>query len=407
MNPFANRLKIVEKTNNHNSKVKAAVKSTLSVKTIRNTMPSVPAYTAITLVKRSFLTADDDVLRYVPYFADNDYSDTTKSHKTLVKELEDSYMNLGLTTRESELAGQIREHFGKWLPRVDLSETDLQRYLLDHEIEDFKMQKDVLRSILKSLGGPLSEETLKRARDFVKTFKLVFAVEVSDVVLPLARLREMGKSLRPPDENDLQQQKTFSTFAQWMCLICGVPYCQVHGDYSYNPVYHLGDESTVAKNEGECQYDYQPLGLSMPDFLRNSREVLDEDEDMDSEHETLDFPCSKDCYSTFRHIQEEYPEWPVGTCKSFEEFAHIFVDKTTRSCNISLGVEMPCWQVHQELEKLDVRPSNREDESKSTRKVLDRPSWYNNERKTLHAQWEDMTNAHSHEERTQLNTVSM
>lgn len=396
------------KSNNH--KPKPPKSTIIAAKTIKDSQPRVPQYSALTIAKRNFLTADDEVLRFVPYFGDAVSSKKAAGHKRLIKELEEAYSSIKITTREAELASQIRGYLDSWLAElVDLKLTEqiLQRYILQqgHVQKNAKISKIILRS----LGGPLQGDLMERATSFEVAFQSIFRLDLRDVVLPESHLRELAKKLKAPAESAPPGQAVFSTFADFICLICGVAYCQIHGDYSHNPVYHLDGSESSGEGNMEYEYDYQPLGMSYADSLRKHDvriSNMEQDEDDRSRQDLV--PCTEACY-----LSDEFEDldiqWPRDKLNTLKEFLAIFTNQDDQSCNISAAINIPCWQVHREIRKYE-KPSGREIVERRTPKKAgpsERPNWYNNEKKTLHSHFEDMTKAHNHEEGTQLNPVSI
>lgn len=397
------------RAHNHNAKMKPPTRAYLSATTIRDDAPVVPKFVATTLVKRNFLTPDDEVLRYVPHFADGDPAASQAGHKRLVKELEASYSNHGLSKREAELGTQIREHLASWLPTLGLTTDVLQRYFLDRKPTEVRLHKALIKLILEDLGGPLTNIVARQARDFSDTFKSVFEIDLLDVILSESCCKELEKNLNKSDE--VVTQHTFNTFSSWLCLICGVPYCQVHGDYQYNFMYSA--EKQVSKDDShdtKYVYDYQPLGLTIADMLRNERRKepdahshRDNSSEIYAQHQH--HPCNDMCHSKVPY-GTSYDTWTKDKSLLLQEFAVFYLDPNTRSCNIAAGIDMPCWQVNLELRKLKkVSDPVVDTNERSTRKVQDKPLWYNNEKKALHYSWMNMTDAHKHEERIQLDTV--
>ena len=393
------------------AKTKATMGKHLSASSIRDDVPMVPKYNAITSVKRNFLTPDDEVLRYIPHFGDEDPAASQAGHKRLVKELEASYSNHGLSRREAEVGAQIREHLPSWLPQVGLSTSILQRYFLDRKPNEVRLHRALSRLILKDLGGPLTNAEARQARDFSDSFRSVFEIDLLDIILSVSCCKELEKNLNKHDE--IVPQHTFNTFASWMCLICGVPYCQVHGDYQYNYMYSAEKEAMKDdSHDTEFVYDYQPLGLSIPDLLKNGKSkergrLSHQDESLPANDNQCQ-PCTDHCRVKMPG-QKVYKDWTAEQISLLKEFAVFFLDEETRSCNIAAGIDMPCWQVALELKKIKKYSNHLTDDhtSQSPRKVHDKALWYNNEKKTLASNWINMTKAHQHEERVQLDTVRL
>jgi hypothetical protein len=263
---------------------------------------------------------------------------------------------------------------------------------------------------VKSLGGPVSEEEAIRAREFTQVFESVFKLDIVNVILPEPRLRELVRGLNSTSDDDEEEAnpdphlELFATLANWMCLVCGVAYCQVHGDYIHNAIYRVDENSPEKNRENvEYEYNYQPLGLNYADLVRKQQlrkaamATLEPDNTKSSR-------CSDHCYVSADE-EEIYGAWSDEKLKLLKEFAGVYLNKLTRSCNISVALSMPCWQVHRELGHLDLPMHDPADEQ-PPRRIHDKPQWYNRDKKSLNPYWGEMTNIHKHEERGQLNTVS-
>jgi len=378
---------------------------TLLAKPIKDSQPRVPTYTAITTTKRNFLTADDPVLRFVPYFGQA--VNMVGGQKGLLRDLEEAFSDLDISKRDAELANQISGHLDSWLAELShlhLTEQILQRFMLQQG--RIKKNPKVSRLILKSLGGPLPGELSRIADYFETAFHRVFDLSLDEVLLPESHLKELARKLKPPAEPVPSGHRLFTNFADFLCLVCGIAYCQIHGDYNHNSVYHLDESGSKGEeNELEDEYDYQPLGTSYPDLVRKHKMRISNAEPENAFGSgQAQVPCSETCY--LANIDDVYDPWPRETGNSLKEFLVICTDPIDQSCNISWALDKPCWQVHREIRKSRKSiVANDERVAPKGAGPWDRPQWYNNEKKTLHSQWEDMTKAHIHEERTQLDPV--
>lgn len=367
-------------------------------RTIKDLQPRVPNYTAITFAKRNILTADDEILKSMPYLGQTD-----ADHKRLVKELQTQYADVKLTNIEAERASQIGLYLDSWLlehPDLALTEQVLQRHILQQGWATKNENKS--RRILSSLGGNLSANVLRLVANFDRAFQSVFELELSDVVLPESHLNLLAKKLRPAPEPAPSGQAVFSNFSDFLCLVCGLAYCQMHGDYDHNPIDHL-DEYGSKLGDVEYEYDYQPLGNSYTDLVRKHElRTLNTEQDYEFRSSQDLVACTKTCYLS-DDVDDVYEPWSREMCNTLKEFLRVFTNPDDQACNISFALNMPCWQVNREIRKCLKRPSH----IPKKHGTSDRPKWYNNEKKTLGSRWEDETDTHNHEMGRQLNPVGL
>ena len=273
-------------------KLKPSKSVFVTTTTFQDSQPRVPRYTALTIAKHNFLTADDEVLKFVPHFGHAAESD--KAHKRLLKELEASY-TIRLTDIEAELASQVSSYLDGWLaqlPDLNLTKKILQCHIIQQQ--QAHNNPDVSRMLLDSLGGPLTNSVSRAATNFEEAFQTVFDLELVDVILPESHVKELVKKLQPLPDPLPSGQAMFSTFADFLCLVCGVAYCQKHGDYTHKPISLLnGSGSQVGDTEYE--YDYQPLGMSYP-YLVRKHETREKSHVTDSSKHVNSEPCSNYCY---------------------------------------------------------------------------------------------------------------
>ena len=116
-------------------------------------------------------------------------------------------------------------------------------------------------------------------------------------------------------------------------------------------------------------------------------------------------PCSDDCYRLVDYSDREY-EWHQNEIDALPQMLLSLTNKDRRSCTIAFAMDRPCWQVHSEIAAYEAdHPYTPIEIPESTARAK-APNWYDNKRKVLKGDWQDLTTAHLHQERAQANPVS-
>lgn len=354
---------------------------------------------------------DDEKLRYIPYMGEAESS--KKKNARLLDELKAAYNPKATSSgRESEWGYQIRAYLTEYLEELDLPLTQdiLVQYLLDQGDQSSGRNTKDIQTILGQYDEPLEPSKKQFAKAFSEAFQRIHKYTLRETLLPDDRLKEMAEQLKRPIDDRLTKtppkgqtglgnvniddstaELTFDrlgTYTTLTCLICGAMSCPTHGD-------SVRDESAP----GYHQYIHQPLVTSYQDILRK------QDAQSASKTKPLDFgveeetPCGPECHLIGSPESFEY-DMPSDVFEKIEGMVISLRDKKRRSCTIAYFVERPCWQVHLEIQQmeprtLDLLPPGR----------TKQPDWYNNQKKTLKWDWQDLTTAHLHQERCQANPV--
>lgn len=355
----------------------------------------------------------------------------TATFKKLVKELDEAYSaKRSGSSQQTELATSLRAYLDDWLEELDLGcdQQSLVRYTLEKDSDDLQKSYKELRLLRESFGVPLESCLMETAKTFSEAFFQVFGVPLKDVVLPEDRLKQMlesaeksapNSSLRrslsesPRSQKDIVEHTTerLGTFTNLTCLICAAVSCQTHGDYMNLPVVNSdgpdmdgGGESAQA----EERYTHQPLSMHYAEILRKQDMRLSKncpEPDVLSTN-PVGSPCSDECYRTYDY-QGKVGEWTRDNIAAVKSFLISMRPKGLQPCYISFLLDLPCWQVHCKMEEFKkagprVLPEQPIDSLRRSKAI----DWYDNKRKTLKSDWQELTTAHLHQERIQANAVS-
>jgi hypothetical protein len=392
------------KSSNNNSKLTKS-RSIIVAKTIKSNVSRVPKYQSHTFVRRNILSADDEKLRFVPYLGD---VDTSKSNKRrLEKDLAEAYTTeRSEPSRLSEQVSNFGAHLDYWLEDLDIGCTrqTLEHYILrqEEDMDDAGLGKKARKTLLKSFARPLTTENLKMANKFSQAFETVFGLSLGKVLWPADRLKEMMEAAKASGRKSLDNQAIaatglethLETYTALSCLICGAIECQTHGAYHKDSE----DDTEQAFKKQISMPPKELIRIYEENLANNPRQKNPDNTDAYGE------PCGKLCYLS---IDTEGSQAYKFTQKHIDDIRNILFgweEKTSRSCDISLGMGVPCWQVHSEIEKIERECETRIPDEPVAGRVK-RPIWYDNKRKELKAGFEDMTSAHLHQERSQINPV--
>lgn len=388
------------KSSNNNSKLTKS-RSIIVAKPFKSNVSRVPKFSSHTFVRRNILSADDEKLRFVPYLGDVDTSQNNK--RRLEKDLAEAYTaERSESSRVSENIANLGAHLDYWLEDLEIGCTKqiLEHYILIQEdIDEAGLGKKARKTLLKLFTTPLTTENLQTANKFSQAFETVFGLSLGKVLWPADRLKEMMEAAKANsgrkslDTIATSLETHLETYTALSCLICGAIECQTHGAYHKD-----SDDDTEQAFKKQISMAPKELIRIYEDQLANNPKSIDV---MDTYGE----PCGKQCHLTM----DSYPTYQKFSQKNTEYLRNMLFgweEKISRSCDISLGMELPCWQVFLEIEKIELEREVRTPEDPPAGRVK-RPIWYDNKRKELKTGFEDMTNAHLHQERSQINPVSV
>lgn len=353
---------------------------------------------------------DDERLRFIPYMGDAEGS--KKKNARLIHELEQAYSPKPSTSsRESEWSSQVRACLEVSLEKLGLGigQDKLIQYLLDqgrNRSRDSEIEK---RTIHESFELPLEPRERELAKMASQAFRKVYDRPLEDILLSEEHLKELAertnsnqdKPGRTPTKSQLSQTDInkmessaescpdrLGTYTTLICLICGAASCQTHGD------------SARDENAPGYQYVHQPLVTTYQDILRKQDARIAAKAGQPDFSTQVDTPCSSECYLVSRYDDSAY-KLPAEDISTIESMVISLRDKKRRACTIAFFMDLPCWKVHSEIKHMEPRSVELPSKNRARQ-----PDWYNNQKKTLKWDWQDMTTAHLHQERCQANPVS-
>ncbi|KAF7959450.1 hypothetical protein EAE96_001067 [Botrytis aclada] len=371
-----------------------------------------PSYTHHINVTRNHITGDDDILRYVPLVVQNE----EKAMNKFERELNTAYTERLDNPRVKEQIAQINKRVVVALRNVGFDHNcdmdKLVQYFLGHQSEKIPYPTREKQLVLKTLGGPLSGQLLKRMAMVAEVLAEYFKIDLETVVLSQSQFkayieRSTSESHKLSDEPSARLETT----AQFTCLICQGAACTTHGEYNYRKINkdipseenssEIGSPQQSYFNKSDYEYAWEKSIMHLPDVLRkhNGRDHDDEDwhpELWNTEKDIVE-ACSDECYSGWK-------DWAnySWTEEEENELEDALIIKPSRPCVLVEILEKPCWQIYSKILELEDRaPMSR---SKS-HQPSERVEWYNPKavprNRGLKPGWQDSTMAHLHELRSQ------
>lgn len=384
--------------------------------------PRVPRYSSHTNVTRNILNPDNQMLKYVPYLGDaagSSYpgkNDKETNYRRLLKELEEAYSHGRIEApRQREQASRIRSYLVGWLAesQIPCDENTVIQYIVSQEDANLGLSEEEKEMILESFGEPLSKQSIAAAELFWEACDEVFNMSLPNVMLPVALLNEMKtsagkKTHTSPEKHVFTPGERLGTYASLTCLICGAIDCQTHADYIHEEI--IPSDGAADGQNPEYQAERQLLSLSYNDMMRRfyvRKEAEAEAEfDLPRRPSRNQNPCGESCW---KFVGDDKPDDQADLLEkdlyAIQEMMTGITNKDQRACNIALTLDLPCWQVHYEIEEYD-RVNSRPTIAEPTGRPK-RPEWYDAKRKTLHSNWAEVTNAHLHQDRSQAFAVGL
>ncbi|KAH6672436.1 hypothetical protein B0J14DRAFT_483403, partial [Halenospora varia] len=376
----------------------------------------VPKYSGMTHVKRNILTADDEKLRFIPYLGDDNGSPETR--KKLEKEMAQVYgKDNQVSARDTEKLTSLRDHLGQWLQDLDIgcTQKDLERFVLEDNDEcmHFEIKQRDRKKVLNSYRNPLEPDVREMAMRFSNAFWNVFGIALGAVLLPPARIKELLESRRKPSgRRSLENPESaltddLGTFATLVCLICSAIDCTTHGEHTWEPPPEsdndLSDDEVETENrENNLQTQRRIVIPTSDDLIRNYEERLFfEGYELDEMVLDPKDACSSHCYAVNDTQRHDY-NWDKKDLNDLAQMLIGFTEHDLLPCDLSVPLERPCWQVYREIKACrSAHPREAPDQSSTAR--ARRPDWYDNRKKTLKGDWQNMTSAHLQHQRYQTN----
>ncbi|KAL5327773.1 hypothetical protein ACEPPN_005478 [Leptodophora sp. 'Broadleaf-Isolate-01'] len=376
-------------------------KSHILATEVSGNTPRVPKYSSHTNVRRNILKADDEKLKFIPFLGE---SRNEANFKKLVRELEQVYSpRSSETSRESEENARIRQYLPTWLEELQLGcdLNTLKHYLLqqDEESGGLGMEPRNQRLLRESFGEPLGREARDVARKVCEAFDEVFGIHIQDVVLPASLLKEMIEASR----NEIAKRKPgpvanrLGTYADLTCLICAAIDCPTHGDFHHEAVDSSDVEDDGNERLPEMKYEPKPLNLNYEDTIRRYRSRVKKDIEPLPEGRTKS--CSDECYmaTDFSELDYEFDEEHLAI---LPQMITTYRHPNYRSCYIAFALDIPCWTVYAEIQRYESENHEEEIEDIPPGRAK-KPEWYDNKKKTIRGDLNEMTIAHLHQERGQ------
>ncbi|KAG9249066.1 hypothetical protein BJ878DRAFT_150519 [Calycina marina] len=410
--PAGNRKLTLESRLNHGKK-----RLHLNSKTLESDVSRVPRYHAHTLVKRNLLTADDETLRYQPYLGDTYTWQGKQLHNRTQEELEIAYARKEPKSHfDIERQQNICRYLPYWLEALNIGITvkNLEQYVLSQDNWDVKMKaKDV--AAMKAWDSIHIPASFKTCLQFDKALIEVFGWRVKTIILNEARQKELSH-LAKMKRQEIKKRQTMasgstkeaiaerlSTFTEWTCLICGVIYCQTHGDYREESV--EDSESDIDQPQRpKFQYVHRQLVMDYTDMLR-THNLRHEGSTQEDDNEISAPACSDQCYQAIDLAMQDKYELASESRVGIESMLTTLTSPVKRTCTIAFALGVPCWQVHHYILNLERREVPLAIPLKDLAKSK-RLDWYDNKKKTLKDHWQEYTEAHLHEKRVQTHACA-
>lgn len=366
-------------------------------------------------MRRNILTPDDEKLKFIPHLNSNllEKEESKKGGwKNYLKELESHYTEKRLgSSLEIERAARIRDHLDELFEtlKINCNQDDLVQYILsnDDSIKEMRMKLGDRKAISESLGGPLPPNIYQSAKLFCEAFKSYFDFPFHDVILPTDRVRELTESVhKSPSKTPEKPGDRLATYTTLTCMICQHVDCHTHGDFSRG---RSEDDENDNNDETSAEsYLERRVTINYDAMVqRYNIRKLNSSPEFEYEAATKGTnPCSPECYLNVNstHMQYDFPD-DGGV---LDQMRRTFSDKTSRSCNISFLLSIPCWKVYDEISRREEFESlSPVYADSSPRARVKGPSWYDNRRRVLKGDWQEMTDAHLHEKCSQANPVSV
>jgi hypothetical protein len=410
---YSNQIQIAMKGKGASTNKLSESKTWLVPKKIKSDLSRVPKYSSHTFVRRNILSADDEKLRFVPYLGDVDTKESNK--RRLENQLAEAYTAQNSEPiRVSEELANLRGHLDWWLEDLDIGCTKqtLEHYVLSQEddMDEAGLGKKARKVLSKSFGPQLTNEKLLMAEKFSRAFENVFEFSLAKVLLPADRLKEMMEAAKKSPRKSLDSNPTKSltahleTYATLTCLICGAIECQTHGYYECPPSPTGNDSDDGADPPPDYQYEKKQVSMHPDEMIRRyEKRLAPRPKSIDAGDIGMrGESCGKQCYQLV-DARNDY-EFSQKQKDELRNYLFAWEEPESRSCDLSIAMGVPCWQLYEEIEKIELDRYSRSPEQSLSVKAK-RPDWYDNKRKTLKQGFEDMTKAHRHEMRFQINPV--
>jgi len=393
----------------------------LLTKSIMSETPRVPQYSAFTIVKRNIITPDDDILRYLPYLAEANSSQTKED---VLRELYGAYSEkhnkCGRAFEKQEL---LRGYLDTWLKDIDhgIDETRLVQYIMTLDNWDVDMKRKYIDAL--QADNPAN---LKSCQHFAIAFQEVFQHRLADVVLgrkgTIDKLVEEAKQMLQKSKqskgSDMASNNNMNgtsgsgvvkrdPYNSSSCLICGTFYCLTHGDYKEEDIVPSDDSDADTDKPGkvETESSLKPVVLGYDDLHRKHNIRTATLQQGKSEPSSVAAePCSGECYLVHDWIKLRTFELTAEQHATIQTMLYSLADSVNRPCSISYLLDLPCWQVDNQIRTKITHRNFKLPQNHIRTKKLD---WYDNKKKILKRSYSEETLAHHHEKRVQVHPVRM
>ena len=361
-------------------------------------------------------------MRYIPFLGDIQGNQFTK----LVKELDEHHQSQQQESgRRSEQLAHLRAYVDSWLKDMDLNidRKQLLQYFFNQSSAGIELEREQRKVLSTPHKVFLDEKTVRDCNRFCRAFDRVCKHSLRDVIVEDRQLKESlepsskkGSNSTTASPKDVRMEATddqsqpaenrLDTYAGMVCTICGVIWCQSHGDYTQQTISknEEGNESgtTASDDEEEVLYDFRPVIMRYDDLLRK-QDVRLAEKPPDMELSDMNkAPCSQDCFRAVDFSNWEYQVSPDERSRIRGMVISLREKRTNVSCDVSFLLNLPCWQVEAEIRKMKPRVV----EVKSPGRRKDKLDWYDNKRKILKGEWGESSRAHLHHNLAQANPVS-
>lgn len=303
------------------------------------------------------------------------------------------------TSQEIEAAARLRSYIPLWLEELDLGcdMDDLRQYLLreDADVNHLGLASRKRETLIKQYK-PFGEATRKAAMRFCKSFDEcgAFKATLRDIILPRLLLNEMMEAARKRPASAVSRIETYTSLT---CVVCAAIDCPTHGDYTHERVNDTDEEDDV--NDPEMKFEHHPLVLGYEDSLRKHRNRVAKVQDEPDIGSETPKPCTSDCYLMNDFSEREY-EMSEKNLSHITQMLLVYKNPRYRACLIAFALGIPCWVAYAEIGRIE-EEGLPEEEKEVVMGRPKKPSWYDNKRKLIQGDLDDVTEAHLHQNRSQ------
>ncbi|KAM0288038.1 hypothetical protein ACHAQH_000106 [Verticillium albo-atrum] len=362
-------------------------------------------------IARNVLTPNT-MLKFVPHIRDLEANEE-RNYNLWLKELERMDASCGfqpmgtreqrvIRTTKKERTAMLALYLDYWLEKLaitDCTRSTLIRHMASSQSDMAitPQQKSSLYGLHRDNGPADTPYAARSAKMFTEAFDHIFhdgvspdrAVSLQDILLldkNVDDIVESKKTAKTVAQEDAKSPEAFlETYAIMGCLICYSNSCE-HGDYG---------ESNEKRNFSlDCNGRLEQL-------LTKSRDAHEKS----AADQTVIEPCSRECFLLHgdgSNLGQAMGAWEARPWSASNEallkslFSSVECSGRVKSkpqCMAAEILNRACWDVQQQLEKLDIHLP--EDNSPELPRAKNLP-WYDRHKKVLIGDWQEHTDTHDH-----------